>query len=1298
MRRFVAVRVEGGLLPEDILERGAAGDLPGQAAKDFGLPPRARLSEEIARAWSDAQSYWAAFKRRMARVPEKDPGTSDTREYWVRLLLDLLGYELVYQPSAAVVGDRSFPVSHRAGSGPWAPPVHVEGFRVELDRRVPGRMRVSPQAMLQEYLNRSEHLWGVLTNGLKLRLLRQTPRISGPSYVEFDLESILEGDRFGEFGLLWRLCHRTRLPVEGQEPSECLLELYYQEGIEQGSRAREKLREGVEKALVVLGNALLQHPDNQALRESASRPGFAEDFYRQLLQLVYRLLFLLVAEERHLVFPEGPDRAWREEVYRECYSVSRLRDLCERGVDPGPFCDLWLGLWVTFSLFENGRGANALGVPALNGHLFGPDALPDLRGTRVWNNDLVDAFRHLSLFRDERVLRRVNYAAIDVEELGSVYESLLDYHPWVGPRLGGGLEFQLLCGTERKSTGSYYTPRELVAELVESVLVPVMEQRLKEAKTKEDKEKAILGMAVCDPASGSGHFLLAAARRMGRELAKVREEQEEPSAEEFRRAVRDVISHCIYAVDVNPLAVDLCKLALWIEAHEAGKPLTFLDHRVKCGDSLVGLFRLSQLEDGIPEGAFEPVFGDDREVARELKKANRSHRRARERGEFQLWLGLSYPSSRAGEHREAMEAVVRIPDDTVDSVREKEGIYLRSREPGTPWWRDRVAADLWTAAFFVQLTASGLTITERDLQTTLAGGLDPAQLELVQDLAERLRFFHWELEFPEVFAQGGFDVVLGNPPWEVFQLEEQKFFAQRDPLIAGARNKAERERLIAQLSETNPWLSREFALAKHWVEARNKFLRSSRRFFRTITGKLNSYALFAELGLSLLSKYGRMGMIVPTGIGTDHGCCEFFGYLVEEGRLVSLFDFENRGEGGRRLFPAVHVQYRFCLLTIGAHRREKADFAFFLLKPDHIRDERRRMALGREDLELFNPNTQTCPMFRTRYDYELARKIYERVPVLVNEATGENPWGTSFRQGLFNMSSDSHLFRTREQLLRAGYVLEGNRFVKDGEAWLPLYEAKMMHQFDHRWGTYDGADIRDCTDEEKRDPTFMVMPRYWVPAQEVEERLGGWGRGWLIAFRDITNATNERTAIFSLLPRVGVGHTAPIIRPGVVEVEHLLCLFANFNMLVYDYVARQKVGGTHMTYFYLQQLPVLPPVSYNAASCAFIVPRCMELLYTSHDLEPFARDLGISGEPFRWDEERRALLRAELDAYYAHLYGLTRDELHYILDPEDVFGKDFPGETFRVLKENEIRKYGEYRTKRLVLEAWDRLEARGWKD
>jgi hypothetical protein len=312
-------------------------------------------------------------------------------------------------------------------------------------------------------------------------------------------------------------------------------------------------------------------------------------------------------------------------------------------------------------------------------------------------------------------------------------------------------------------------------------------------------------------------------------------------------------------------------------------------------------------------------------------------------------------------------------------------------------------------------------------------------------------------------------------------------------------------------------------------------------------------------------------------------------------------------------------------------------------------------------------------------DAEMTKKIYGHVPVLIDEAMGEsgNAWGIKFNL-MFMMNTDSHLF-----------------FDEDGDGRLPLYEAKLVHHYDHRWATYgpDGSS-RDATPEEKRDPNFKIKPRYWVSQSEVQERLKaqGWDRQWLMGWRDITNATNERTVIASVAPLTGVGNQMPLMHPSGYQDDRLLpCLLANLSAIPYDFFARHKIGGTHMNFFIFKQLPVLPPSAYTQAAIDFIQPRVLELTYTAHDLKPWAEDLGYDGPPFIFDHERCALLRAELDAFYAHLYGLTRDELRYILDPADVMGPDYPSETFRVLKTNEIRQFGEYRTQRLVLEAWDRL-------
>jgi hypothetical protein len=319
------------------------------------------------------------------------------------------------------------------------------------------------------------------------------------------------------------------------------------------------------------------------------------------------------------------------------------------------------------------------------------------------------------------------------------------------------------------------------------------------------------------------------------------------------------------------------------------------------------------------------------------------------------------------------------------------------------------------------------------------------------------------------------------------------------------------------------------------------------------------------------------------------------------------------------------------------------------------------------------------------------------VPVLIDEAKGAtgNPWGVSFMR-MFDMSNDSGLFRTAAQLLESGFVREDSDWMGE-ERYMPLYEAKMIHQLDHRWATYDGTSSRDVTPAEKADPDFEPTPRYWVPEREVRDRLAakGWTRHWLMGWRDITRNSDVRTVIADAFPHAGVGNNLPIMLfLPEIESPKLAMLVGSLSSLACDVFARHKVGGTHLNFFIYLQLPVLPPTFYATTDLAFIVPRVLELTYTSHRMRPFARDLGYDGPPFGWDEHRRAQLRAELDAWYARAYGLSRDELRYILDPADVMGPDYPSETFRVAKNNEKARYGEYRTARLVLAAWDVQEAR----
>ncbi|MGY2975234.1 DUF559 domain-containing protein [Thermostichus sp. MS-CIW-37] len=1516
MSQFPAVRLEGGLLGPDTLEKLLAGELTGQKPKDFGLDNRRSLTDEIAGVFAEARAQWEIFRRRLERLPESDLATSVTRDVWLIPFLSLLGYELRYNARAYEIDGATFAISHRAGEAEDAPPVHIVGVRQELGRLAPsGRPRLAPHSLVQEYLNRSDHLWGIVSNGLRLRLLRDCTFVRRQAYAEFDLQQILEEQRFNDFAILYRLLHRSRLPHRAEDAPTCLLEQYYRDALEQGGRVRDRLRDGVEQCLKRLANGFLERSNNTDLRRridpkaGSSEPLTPEEFYRQLLRLVYRFLFLLVSEERGLI-SDNP-------LYRDHYSVTRLRRLLDRQSAYTEHEDLWCSLRVLWRVFSKEELANLLKVSPLNGELFAP---LDLDTYSLSNRALLEAFWHLSYYREDASAspRRVNYAALDVEELGSVYESLLEYHPQIDTS-GRIPRFELAFGSERKSTGSYYTPPELVAELIRSALEPVLAERLAKAKPMADAEQALLSLRVLDPACGSGHFLLAAARRLGKELAKIRTGEEEPAPECVREAIRDVVSHCIYGVDKNPLAVELCRVALWLEAHCAGKPLTFLDHHIKCGDSLVGVVDLKVLERGIPHEAFDPASADSREAARSLKRRNRTECQNLQTGQLSLPLGTEQVVAELSQERQKLEA---IQDDSPADVRRKQELYGRYCQ-NQEHQRLVEACNLWTAAFFQLLTSDfSRAITTKVVVDRLENRNHPQALATAAALALEHRFFHWPLELPEIFERGGFDVILGNPPWERIKLQEEEFFAVRDPQIARAANAAARKRLIAALPQTNPALWHDYQRALHGAESTSRFLRGSGQYPLTGRGDINTYSVFAERVRSLLNIRGRAGIIVPTGIATDATNQFFFADLAGKGQLASLFDFENR----QRLFPAVDSRMKFCLLTLAgswqptpAGVREAAPmvFAFFATHADHLRDPRRVFTLTADDIARINPNTRTLPVFRTRQDADLTRAIYQRVPVLVNERTGENPWDVRF-MAMFHMSNDSHLFRTRAELEKQGYRLVGNvfvpsppsplshaageggriaapdlssraageggyelpkasqeliararqlrreattaesllwellrdrrllgrkfrrqhpigqfiadffcddarliieidgavhreptqqerdrlreeilrehgfamlRFTNDqildrteqvlqeiaayvtahsyehpsplsqslgrgagGEGrYLPLYEAKMIWHYDHRYGTYEGVRDRSSTqlptldEHQHADPHFVVQPWYWVPAEEVQARLGDWRRGWLLGFRDVARSTDERTAIFSLLPRVGVGHTMPIVLTGEISAIHLSCFLANLNVLIFDWALRQKIGGTHLTFFILRQLPVLPPSAYRAEDLRFIVPRVLELVYTSWDMKPFADDVwreadeglravirphpptplpaalgeGFPFPPFTWNEERCAILRAELDAYYARLYGLTRKQLRYILDPADLTEREledildpreevadpldpagyatraaastFPGETFRVLKEKEIRQYGEYRTRRLVLEAWEKL-------
>jgi hypothetical protein len=1299
-QNFLNIRTEGSILPADLLQRITERDprLKGLAPEDYHLLPSVRLNEAINQSWTRLIGAWQSFQFALQKSIPGDLGTTLTREKWLLPIFQELGYGRLTTARAIEIGGRTFPVSHA-----WQQaPIHLVSARIGLDERVPGiagAARLSPHGLLQDLLNRSDqHLWGIVSNGLNLRLLRDNVSLTRQAYLEFDLDAIFAGESYSDFTLLWLLCHQSRVELrEPEHPESCWLEEWSKEAHEQGTRALDQLRNGVQLAIEALGRGFLAHPQNQnlvgLLRDGALD---RQDYYRQLLRLVYRLLYLFVAEDRDLLMLPESDATARER-YLRFYSVSRLRRLAERRVGTRHH-DQYHALRLVMHALGD-QGAPELGLPALGGFLFSSAAIEAISDCEIANQELLEAIRALAFINDGQMRRTVDYRNLRSEELGSVYEALLELHPEINLE---ARQFSLssASGNERKTSGSYYTPESLVQCLLDSALDPVVTAAIERAapQGRAAIEAAILNLKVVDPACGSGHFLIAAAHRLARHLATVRTGDGEPSPPAIRQAMRDVIGHCIYGVDINPMAVELCKVSLWMEALQPGKPLSFLDHRLRCGNSLIGATP-ALLKKGIPDDAFKPIQGDDKSVCSEYRRLNHNERRG-QRSIFESEIKLGRLATTVLE----LEAV---SDDTIAGVREKQRRW-EEIVSSNDYKFGGLLADAWCAAFVWKKIADRQhphPITEelfRRIEQNPWSVIPSRHFTEIERLAAQYRFFHWHLAFPDVFRPavndevpenlaagwcGGFDVVLGNPPWERIKLQEKEWFAQRNPEIVAARTAAERKRLIDELLETDPGLLDQFHEDLRKAEGESHFLRQSHRYPLCGKGDINTYSIFAEATRTIVSPSGNVGCIVQSGIATDDTTKEFFQDLINTGSLHYLYDFENR-EG---IFPRVDSRFKFCLLTIlgGGSVGAPAEFVFFAHQIRDLGDAERRFTLTADDLALLNPNTRTCPTFRSRRDARLTTAIYRRVPILIREGDpDENPWGIRFKR-MLDMANDSGLFLTEEKLTEQGYRREGNRFSLEDRTMLPLYEAKMIHQFDHRWAGYDGLETVDVTTAQKQNPQFQVMPRYWVPKEAVVEKLsrdGGAAPHWLLGWRDICRSTDERTVISSIIPPVGVGHTMPIIQT-VIDTSTVLCLQGNLSSYVLDYCARQKIGGTHLTYGYINQLPILSPSAYFTNSSwavdtthrQWIGARVLELIYSSNDMVGIARECGYTESTITWNTDRRFLLRAELDAAFFHLYGIARDDVEYIL------------ETFPIVRRKDEAAHGEFRTKRVILEIYDAL-------
>ncbi|GAA0270626.1 N-6 DNA methylase [Alteraurantiacibacter aestuarii] len=1275
---FAAITIEGGLISPEQITAIASATPDQKTAAEYGCPKGTSLRDEITRYFRIGQAHWQSF----STIDE--PTVTQTAGFVRVLLEEAFGFSL----AGPVTHDREgrrFRIAWEAKAGKVpivvaAPATGEDGKLADgFTRAQPefgdgpdGRIaRRSPAVLLQDWLNANpDFYWGLVFAGDRVRLMRDNASFTRPAYIEADLGAIFRDEMFADFTALWLLIHNSRFGAEGAPASDCALERWREAGMRAGTAARDRLRGNVEDALLSLGQGFLDA--NPALRQKLDEGALSmSGYFEQLLRTVYRLIFLAVAEDRNLLHAPGASRAVRA-LYGENYGFAYLRDRSAQRGAHDHHQDAWEGVKIVFNALERGEGL--LGLPAL-GSLFSRGLTPDLGQASLPNRALLAAIYKLGWLIDDKRRVRINWRDMATEELGSVYEGLLELVPM---REDEGRTFTLdsgLKGNTRKTSGSYYTPDSLVQTLLDSALDPVLDRAEAEGGV-----EAILALRVIDPASGSGHFLLGAARRMATRVAQLRDSD----APDYHRALRDVVSSCIYGVDRNPMAVELAKVALWIESVSPGQPLGFLDANIRCGDALLGVFDLEALEQGIPDDAYKPLTGDSEDAAKYWNIKNKNEKKGQGAFDFDSGGGAMPPRKLAAN----LSTIRRMSEDTVSQVEKK-------REAFEAWRRDpdryatKVACDLYTAAYLLpklevpENYQRGQVPTTADVWKKLGGGQIYGPLEAASvDAAEFARAFHWPLAFPDVLiGKGGFDVVLGNPPWEKFTILEREFFAAYSE-IAEEANASKRKRLISAAFEKSPELAKIWGKEQRLVSAFGKFLRSSNRFKLSAVGELNLYPLFAELSLSLLSATGKSGLIVKSMMFTGSTWKGFTDYLITSGRLESVFDFKN----WEMLFPTVGYHERYSLATFtGAVTETVLKLAVGLTHSRNLVQEGVIIKINREIPRQLNPDTGTLPQCESSEDLRILTRVATAFPTL-----GVSPWHAHYTSGL-HMTSDAAELRDLEELQGAGYKLVGSWFALGEEVFAPVYEGKLIHQFDHRFATFDGippekrfgikAATITPTLEVKGQRDFEILPRYWVRGAFQEANLAARGLrdNWNIAFRDTTNViSNFRTAVGCVVGPAAFNYKAPNIVISKGDPRQSALFLSMFNSTPFDYLIRQKFYGANFTKSLLLQSFVVPPEAV-AQHHDSLIDAVVALTNTSDSVIFFAKDLDRT-HLSTTNPEERLMLRAWIDAVYFTAFGFARSEVEY------VFG------TFPIWKEKSENVWGRFRERDEALRFFENME------
>ena len=1303
----------------------------------------------------------------------------------------------------------------------------------------------APSSQMLRYLSRADVVsdravkWGMLSNGAVWRLYWQDARSRAEEFFEIDLAAALgmtaiqpeldDIEPGHALRLFYLFFQREAFLPQSWDSAGRSFHAYalnearlYEEKVSQDLGARV-FSDIFPQLADALAKGDLHAKTHEVGYGQFKRPQFTPEYLDEVreaaLVLLYRLLFLFYAEDRNLL----PVRDARYAPY----SVRRLREDVRDKVEAGTkfsrtMQSIWLSLRGVFELID--KGDDEVGMPAYNGGLFDRARAPLLVRTMVPDAVMAPIIDALSRRTEDLLHGWINYRDLSVSHLGGIYERLLEYSlvhevqakddfkdkPEINRINAAPASFA------RKVSGSYYTHDDLVRLILrESVgllateRAQAFETHLKKLAKKGslnpgdwdaldaiDPASQILELKICDPAMGSGHFLVAlvdyladrvleaittatqlvseqpwAAHLMesGRawqspvlqRMAAIRKSIK-TTARDHGWAVTDaqlddrhivrrmILKKTIFGVDKNPMAVELAKTALWLHTFTVGAPLSFLDHHLKIGDSLHGE-KLPDVQRGLQNlGALLLQSEFDRLALHAKNMEQVADLTDVDIAEAQLSKQLA---AEAAAHVAPIHAVLDfwralrwlVPGWPVEKISKLQKLLPprplgEGRAEGSPLLEGLVKL-LEPGQNLVAVLGTGKLVGE-DAATQAANDL----MAKARELAARETFFHWWTSFPTVFGVGsrsGFDAVIGNPPWDRIKLQEVEWFSERSPAIAAQARAADRKKMIAalkgvQMTQTGTHtppvvdLWEQYQSACERAEANARVLGNGKLGSGDYPllggGDVNLYSLFVERAQELAAPNGLVALLTPSGIAADKGAAEFFRSISSTGRLGALFDFENR----KVFFPDVHASFKFCTLVFGGQARmfKQTRCAFYLHQLEELDDPAHVLALTAEDFVRVNPNTGAAPIFRNRRDADITLALYAAHPVLVkhgveSKSVGPQPdiktWPVKY-QRMFDMTNDSALFLKSGELETKGWQrAELNRWKKDGAQAVPLYEGKMVQMFDHRAAdvVVNATNLKRAAQQEaidggeKTSPDRFPAPQYWVSDSNVDKT---WAGQWCIAYKSVTAPSNMRTMIGAIVPKCGVGNSMAMLLPepgheaGYARWAPLL--MANLSCMAFDFALRQKVQGQNLNWFIVEQSVVIAPARFNEPLPAtfanamraanlmnghhphptvadFVIPQVLALTYTAHDMAPFARDLGYvdaAGQvlpPFVWNEEERRARLAALDALFFYLYGLNANDAAYILD------------TFPIVRDQDIKAFGHYRTKEDVLALLPDLNAQG---